>query len=115
MDMSDQMNLFSAAASAGGHSHAPLADRMRPQTLDEIVGQDALSGKGKLLRRAIETNRLSSIILWGSAGCGKTTLASVIAKVTKRPFARLNAVTEGLPELRKLIKKAEEEQQLYGR
>ena len=113
--MSDQMNLFSAAASAGGHSHAPLADRMRPQTLDEIVGQDALIGKGKLLRRAIETNRLSSIILWGSAGCGKTTLASVIAKVTKRPFARLNAVTEGLPELRKLIKKAEEEQQLYGR
>lgn len=88
---------------------------MRPQTLDEIVGQDALIGKGKLLRRAIETNRLSSIILWGSAGCGKTTLASVIAKVTKRPFARLNAVTEGLPELRKLIKKAEEEQQLYGR
>ena len=63
MDMSDQMNLFSAAASAGGHSHAPLADRMRPQTLDEIVGQDALIGKGKLLRRAIETNRLSSIIL----------------------------------------------------
>ena len=62
MDMSDQMNLFSAAASAGGHSHAPLADRMRPQTLDEIVGQDALIGKGKLLRRAIETNRLSSII-----------------------------------------------------
>lgn len=115
MDMSDQMNLFSAAASAGGHSHAPLADRMRPQTLDEIVGQDALIGKGKLLRRAIETNRLSSIILWGSAGCGKTTLASVIAKVTKRPFARLNAVTEGLLELRKLIKKAEEEQQLYGR
>ncbi|MDO4280304.1 MAG: replication-associated recombination protein A [Peptococcaceae bacterium] len=88
---------------------------MRPQTLDEIVGQEDLLGPGKLLRRAIETNRLSSIILWGSAGCGKTTLASVIAQVTKRPFARLNAVTEGLPELRKLIKKAEDEQNLYNR
>ena len=113
--MPDQINLFSAAAQSSPHSHAPLADRMRPQTLDEIIGQEALIGKGKLLRRAIETNRLSSLILWGSAGCGKTTLASVIAKVTKRPFARLNAVTEGLPELRKLIKKAEEEQSLYGR
>lgn len=99
----------------GHQSHAPLADRMRPQTLDEVVGQEALIGPGRLLRRAIESNRLSSIILWGSSGCGKTTLASVIASVTKRPFQRLNAVTDGLPELRKLIKKAEEELHLYNR
>ena len=114
--MSDQMNLFSAASSSS-HTYAPLADTSLLETAADywIEVKEALIGKGKLLRRAIETNRLSSIILWGSAGCGKTTLASVIAKVTKRPFARLNAVTEGLPELRKLIKKAEDEQQLYGR
>lgn len=114
--MPDQINLFQAAsANIGYQSHAPLADRMRPQTLDEVVGQETLIGPGRLLRRAIESNRLSSIILWGSSGCGKTTLASVIAKDTKRPFQRLNAVTDGLPELRKLIKKAEEELHLYNR
>lgn len=114
--MPDQINLFQAASANMGHqSHAPLADRMRPQSLDEVVGQESLIGPGRLLRRAIESNRLSSIILWGTSGCGKTTLASVIATVTKRPFQRLNAVTDGLPELRKLIKKAEEELQLYNR
>ncbi len=115
--MSEQINLFAPSSNTphATHSHAPLADRMRPKTLDEVVGQEALIGPGKLLRRAIESNRLSSIILWGSSGCGKTTLAMVIAEVTKRPFARLNAVTDGLPELRKLIKKAEDELNLYGR
>lgn len=114
--MSEQMNLFSgAAAPSSARSHAPLADRMRPKTLDEVVGQESLIGPGKLLRRAIESNRLSSIILWGGSGCGKTTLAMVIAEVAKRPFARLNAVTDGLPELRKLIKKAEDELNLYNR
>ena len=115
--MSEQINLFAPSSNTphATHSHAPLADRMRPKTLDVVVGQEALIGPGKLLRRAIESNRLSSIILWGSSGCGKTTLAMVIAEVTKRPFARLNAVTDGLPELRKLIKKAEDELNLYGR
>ena len=116
--MPDQINLFASTTPSSAnthHPHAPLADRMRPQSLDDIIGQDALIGPGRLLRRAIETNRLSSILLWGTSGCGKTTLASVIAKVTQRPFARLNAVTDGLPELRKLIKNAEETLQIYNR
>lgn len=112
---SNQLGLFSATASSGAScSHAPLADRMRPQSLDECVGQQDLIGPGKLLRRAIETGRLSSVIFWGPSGSGKTTLASVIAKVTNRPFMRLNAVTDGLPELRKVIEKAKEKLEIYN-
>lgn len=111
---SDQINLFSASA-AGRTGHAPLADRMRPKTLDECVGQEDLIGPGKLLRRAIESGHLSSLIFWGPSGSGKTTLASVIAEVTGRPFKRLNAVTDGLPELRKIIAEAQESLDLYDR
>jgi len=67
---------------------APLASRMRPISLDEIVGQDHIIGEGKLLRRAIEADRLNSIILYGPPGCGKTALAEVIAATTKRAFRR---------------------------
>lgn len=109
--MTQQLDIFSSGNIK--HQHAPLADRMRPTTLDEILGQNKLIGPGKLLRRAIESQRLSSIILWGQSGSGKTTLASVIAKETNTPFAQLNAVTDGLPELRKLIKEAEEHLRIY--
>ncbi len=112
--MDQQVNLFEAAGETARKNRAPLADRMRPKTLDEIVGQDAIIAPGKLLRRAIETDRLSSLIFWGQPGSGKTTLARVIANVTKRPFEQLNAVTDGLPELRKLIQKAKENLELYG-
>ena len=104
-------DLFSAAARA----QAPLADRMRPRTLDEFVGQSHIVGPGRLLRRAIEADRLTSSIFWGPPGCGKTTLASVIAQTTRASFARLNAVTSGVGDVREVIRRAEEDLALYGR
>ena len=100
------MDLFSAQASR----RAPLADRMRPRTLDEFIGQEHIVGKGRLLRRAIETDTLTSSIFFGPPGCGKTTLASVIgAKI-----AKLNAVTAGVKEVRAVIEQAEKDLKLYG-
>ena len=72
---------------------APLADRMRPQTLDEFIGQRHIVGEGCLLRRAIKIDALQSSIFWGPPGCGKTTLASIIANTTRSNFVKLNAVT----------------------
>ena len=85
---------------------APLAARMRPRTLDEFVGQDEALGEGMPLRRAIEADELTSVILWGPPGCGKTTLAHLIARHTTAHFAPFSAVTSGVPELRKLIQAA---------
>ncbi|GAC1461189.1 MAG: replication-associated recombination protein A [Ktedonobacteraceae bacterium] len=84
----------------------PLASRMRPRTLDEIVGQEHLVGPGRLLRRTIESDRLTSIILWGPPGSGKTTLAEVIARHTNARFARLSAVSAGVADLRKVMDEA---------
>jgi putative ATPase len=95
---------------------APLAARMRPRTLDEFIGQEEIVGQGRLLRRAIETDRLfSSIILWGPPGSGKTTLAQIIANQTESHFDTLSAVLAGKPELREIIKKALERRKLYGK
>ena len=105
-------NLFSA--SMNYNDRAPLAQRMRPQSIDEIIGQEHILAPGKLLRRSIDTDRLSSIILYGPPGCGKTTIANVIAKVTHKFFQNLNAVTDGVPELRKVVKKAEDDLALYN-
>jgi len=89
----------------------PLAARMRPATLDDFVGQQAILGPGRLLRRAIEADRLfSSIILWGPPGSGKTTLARIIAGQTRSAFESLSAVLAGLPELRQVILRARERQ-----
>lgn len=96
-------------------SGAPLADRMRPRTLDEFVGQRHIVGEGRLLRRAILTDALQSSIFWGPPGCGKTTLASIIANTTNSRFVRLNAVTSGVKELRDVLSAAEKELKLYGR
>lgn len=93
---------------------APLADRMRPRTLEEFIGQEHLVGKGRLLRRAIEADRLTSSIFFGPPGCGKTTLASIIAKATKAGFVQLNAVTSGVADVREVIKKAQERRMMYG-
>ena len=71
-------------------SQEPLAARMRPRTIDEVVGQDHILGEGKLLRRVIEADRLTNIILYGPPGCGKTTLSEVVANTTKRNFVRLS-------------------------
>src|SRR5215207_8277797 len=81
----------------------PLAARMRPRTLDEIVGQRHLLAPGKPLRALIEADRLSSVILWGPPGTGKTTLASVVAARTERAFVALSAVTAGVRDVRAVI------------
>ena len=92
---------------------APLADRMRPRTLAEFIGQRHLLGEGRLLRRAIEADRLTSSIFFGPPGCGKTTLASIIANSTKSAFVQLNAVTSGVVDVRKVIADAQE-RRAYG-
>ena len=105
-------DLFTAAQS---NSLAPLADRMRPHTLDQFIGQQHIVGPGKLLRRAIEADRLTSSIFWGPPGCGKTTLASIIAESTRSEFVKLNAVTSGVADVREVLRKAEDMQKMYGR
>ena len=85
----------------------PLAFRVRPKTLDEFVGQEHILGEDKLLYRTIKADRLSSIILWGPPGCGKTSLAKVISNTTKYKFTRLNAVTSGVSDIKKAIEEAD--------
>jgi putative ATPase len=110
------MDLFDHAMQERMQHEAPLADRMRPQTLDEIVGQDHIIGEGRLLRRAIQADRLfSSIILYGPPGTGKTTLARVISNLTKAHFSSLSAVLAGVGDLRKIIAEATERRRLYQR
>ena len=109
------MSLFDIQKTDTLNKNAPLAQRMRPQNLDEILGQDHIIGPGKLLRRAIETDKLSSLIFYGSPGCGKTTIATVIANVTDKFYESLNAVTDGVAELRKITGKAEENLSMYGK
>ena len=84
----------------------PLAYRMRPKTLDEYVGQEHILGKDKILYRTIKADRLSSIILWGPPGCGKTSLARVISNTTKYKFTRINAVTSGIGDIKQAIEEA---------
>ena len=93
----------------------PLADRMRPRTLEEFFGQEHIVGKGRLLRRAIETDKLGSCIFFGPPGTGKTTLAQIIANSTHSYFEMLNAVSAGVKEVREIISRAEERQKLEGR
>jgi putative ATPase len=108
------MSLFDYARDQRQQQTAPLAVRMRPRTLDEFIGQEHIIGPGRLLRRAIEADQLTSMVLWGPPGTGKTTLANVIAHSTKRHFSRLNAVTSGVKELRELIAEAQERLGMYG-
>jgi len=93
---------------------APLADRMRPRTIDEFFGQQHIAGKGKLLRRAIETDSLTSSIFFGPPGSGKTTLAYVIANSTGAAFEKLNAVTSGVKDVRVLIDKAQQRLNMHN-
>lgn len=88
----------------------PLADRLRPQNIDEYVGQEHLVGKNAILRNIIESNNLHSFILWGPPGVGKTTLAKIIARSQDRPFFTLSAVTAGVKDVREVIEKAEKTQ-----
>jgi putative ATPase len=102
--MSDE--LFEYAAADRMKKEAPLARRVAPRTIDELAGQDHILGSGKMLRRAIDADRITSLILYGPPGCGKTALARLIAMRTKSAFDHLNAVTSGVKDLRELIERA---------
>lgn len=108
------MDLFEYNEEQTISQNEPLAARMRPRTLDEIIGQDHIVGQGKLLRRAIEADRLfSSILLFGPPGTGKTTLARIIASASSAHFETLSAVLAGVQELRKVVVDAQERRRLY--
>ena len=104
------MSLFDASpmtAAANALSHAPLADRMRPRTLEEFVGQEHLLGPGKPLRLAIEHDDPTSMIFWGPPGTGKTTLAKIIAALTHATFIEFSAVMAGIKEIKQVMVAAE--------
>jgi putative ATPase len=94
---------------------APLADRVRPRTLDEILGQDEVLGPGRPLRRAIEQDQLRSLILWGPPGSGKTTLAHVIRRMTRAHFEAMSAVLSGVKDVREVLRAAETRRRREGR
>jgi putative ATPase len=120
----DTGSLFPEAAARGRtgggppdepRADAPLADRVRPRTLDEILGQEEVLGPGRPLRRAIEQDQLRSLILWGPPGSGKTTLAFVIRRLTKAHFEAMSAVLSGVKEVREVLRAAEERRRREGR
>ena len=116
--MPDQSSLFgsdtSVAAKKSLSNGEPLAARMRPRTLDEILGQEHLLAPGRVLRRSIEEDRIPSMILWGPPGSGKTTLAEVIARLTNAHFVTLSAVSAGVADLRKVVEDARKLKQFSG-
>ncbi|MGI6075929.1 MAG: AAA family ATPase, partial [Pyramidobacter sp.] len=97
----EELNLFERRAAQ------PLAARLRPQSLDEFVGQTHLLGKDKVLYKLIESDRISSMIFWGPPGVGKTTLARIIANRTRAEFVNFSAVTSGIKEIRAVMERAE--------
>lgn len=99
-------DLFAAESPAAPAAHAPLAERMRPRSLDEYAGQEHILGPGKLLRRAIEADRFASVVLYGPPGTGKTSLAEIIARTTNARFARLSGVESTVAEIRKVMSAA---------
>src|SRR5688572_4960093 len=113
------MSLFddhdeAAPSAAKADASAPLAERMRPRTLDEFVGQQSLVAPGRPLRQAIEQDRLQSIILWGPPGTGKTTLARLIATATRAHFIAFSAVLSGIKEIREVMAEAEQARRRSG-
>src|SRR6266404_7515880 len=107
-------SLFPDAPANRSVAPAPLADRMRPRTFNEFVGQDDLLARGKPLREAIERDLLQSIILWGPPGTGKTTLARIIAETTKARFVSFSAVLAGIKEIREVMSEAERRRRSTG-
>ena len=106
MDLFENVNISS--------TQRPLADRMRPVSLDEFVGQDHLLGPGKALRKAIEAGRLSSMLFWGPPGVGKTTLAQIAANRSGSKFYSFSAVMAGVKEIREVSEKAREDLKFSG-
>lgn len=109
------MDLFEYNRSLQGGKDTPLAARLRPTTLEEFVGQEHIVGKGKLLYRAIKSDRLSSVIFYGPPGTGKTTLAKIIANTTKSKFRQINATTAGVKDIKETVEDAKAELGMYGK
>lgn len=109
------MDLFEHALETQLEKEAPLAARMRPRTLDEFIGQEHIVGPGRLLRRAIQADQLSSLIFYGPPGTGKTTLARIIANTTQAHFITLNAVLAGVKDIRQAIETAKEQRSMFQR
>ena len=109
------MDLFDHAAEEEIARSQPLAARMRPRTLDEFIGQSHIVGPGKLLRRAIEADQLSSLLFYGPPGTGKTTLARIIANSTNAHFIAINAVLAGVKEIRESIAEAQNQRRMFQR
>jgi putative ATPase len=107
------MDLFEYQAQQSGADERPLAERLRPRSLADFYGQTKVVGDGTLLRQAIASDRIFSMILWGPPGCGKTTLARIIARETKTHFLHFSAVLSGVKEIRAVIKAAEEQRRLH--
>lgn len=108
-------DLFTHSAAKEAAKKAPLAERMRPRTLAEYVGQTRVLGPGRLLRQVMERKSLPSLILWGPPGCGKTTLAYLLAKTVSTPFAAFSAVLSGVKELRQIIDEARNQRRMHGK
>ncbi|MCJ7690637.1 MAG: AAA family ATPase, partial [Clostridiaceae bacterium] len=108
------MDLFELQQEKNLRKDAPLAERLKPEKLEDFVGQEHILGKGKLLWRAIIADKITSLLLYGPPGTGKTSLAKVIAKSTKSDFVRLNAVTDGLKELREVVAQAKNNLGMYN-
>ncbi len=109
------MDLFTLNMENQLKKNAPLADRMRPSTIEEFVGQKHILGEGKFLNRAIKADRITSMIFYGPPGTGKTTLAMIIANSTNMNFEKLSAVTSGVKDIREVIHRAEEGLKLYNK
>ena len=109
------MDLFEYMREQNMESESPLASRLRPMTLDEVVGQQHIVGKGKLLYRAIKADKLSSIIFYGPPGTGKTTLAKVIANTTSAEFKQINATSAGKKDMEEVVQQAKNNQGMYGK
>ena len=109
----EEMDLFEYAREKQQEKEAPLASRLRPETLEEVVGQQHIIGKGKLLYRAIKADKLGSVIFYGPPGTGKTTLARVIANSTKSEFCQINATVAGKKDMEEVVKAAKERQGMY--
>ena len=109
------MDLFDQKLNNNLKKEAPLADRIRPEKFDEFVGQEKIIGQGKILRKAIENDQLFSIIFWGPPGSGKTTLARIIANLTKSYFVQFSAVSAGIADLKKVIKIAQDKRKFHNK